>query len=163
MENVNLMPDNTKLQVRMRYWVPALFMASLIFIFSTSGFSDEHTGHIILPVLHWMLPWASPRTLHVLHMGIRKMAHVTEFGVFSAAIFNGVRAGRSGWKLSWAIATLLIAGVWAGLDEFHQSFVPLREARLRDVVIDVFGAFLSQLFVWWYATRKWPFAILSRT
>lgn len=145
------------------HWIPAILMACLIFGFSTSGFSDEHTGHIILPALHWLLPWASPRTLHIMHMGIRKMAHIAEFGVFSAAVFHGVRGGRIGWKLNWALTTLLIAGVWASLDELHQSFVPFRNPTPRDVAIDIFGATLAQLFVWWYATRRWPFAILSRT
>jgi VanZ family protein len=40
---------------------------------------------------------------------------------------------------------------YAGLDEWHQSFVPLREARFRDVLIDSTGALLAQLFVRGYA------------
>ncbi len=79
------------------------------------------------------------------------MAHVTEFGIFSVTVFHGVRAERHGWRLNWAIITLLIAVTYAGLDEWHQSFVPLREARFRDVLIDAFGAVLAQVIVWIYA------------
>ena len=93
--------------------------------------------------------------LHLMHIGIRKLAHVTEFGIFSITVFRGVRAGRAGWRFSWAIATLAIAVSYAALDEWHQSFVPLRQARLRDVAIDAFGALLAQVIVWFYATRKW--------
>jgi VanZ family protein len=46
----------------------------------------------------------------------------------------------------------VIAVTYAGLDEWHQSFVPLREARSRDVLIDATGALLAQVLVWGYAT-----------
>ena len=86
-----------------------------------------------------------------MHVAIRKAAHVTEFAAFSIAVFYGVRAERYGWRLSWAVITLIIAVSYAGLDEWHQSFVPLRDARVRDVLIDSFGALLAQVFVWAYA------------
>jgi len=63
--------------------------------------------------------------LHFMHMGIRKVAHVVEFSLFSAALFHGLRAGRNGWRFRWAVATLAIAVTYAGLDEWHQSFVLL--------------------------------------
>jgi VanZ family protein len=86
-----------------------------------------------------------------MHTAIRKLAHLTEFGVFSTAVFNGVRGGRYGWRWQWGLTTLIIAMSYAGLDEWHQSFVPVREARFRDVLIDSIGAVLAQLFVWGYA------------
>ena len=90
-----------------------------------------------------------PRTADA--VAIRKLAHVTEFGVFSIAVFHGIRGSRTGWRLKWAVLTLLIAISFAALDEWHQSFVPLREARLRDVGIDGSGALLAQAMVWTYA------------
>ena len=136
---------------RLKYWIPALLVAILISTFSTHYFSDEQTGRIILPILHWLFPWATQRTLHLMHIGIRKMAHVTEFGLFSITVFHGIRGGRFGWRFKWALATLFIAVAYAGLDEWHQSFVPLREARVRDVAIDALGAVLAQTLVWFYA------------
>ncbi len=91
--------------------------------------------------------------LRLMHVGIRKMAHVTEFGLFSVTVFHGIRGGRFGWRFSWALATVVIAVTYASLDEWHQSFVPLREARGRDVAIDALGAVLAQTLVWFYA--KW--------
>ncbi len=143
--------QNLEMNLRLRYWIPAIGIAILISLFSTHYFSAEQTGRFILPVLRWLFPSASGHTLRVMHFGIRKMAHVTEFGVFSVAVFHGVRAERKGWRLNWAIITLLIAVSYAGLDEWHQSFVPLRDARFRDVLIDAFGAVLAQVFVWIYA------------
>jgi len=37
--------------------------------------------------------------------------------------------GRSGWRFHWALATLVIAVTYAGLDEWHQSFVPVRPSQ----------------------------------
>jgi VanZ family protein len=145
-------------RLRFHYWIPAILVAIVISVFSTHYFSAEQTGRIILPMLHWLFPWASHHTLYLMHVLIRKTAHVTEFGVFSITVFRGVRAGRSGWRLSWALTTLFIAVSYAGLDEWHQSLVPLREARARDVAIDAFGALLAQTLVWHYATRMWKFA-----
>ena len=129
-------------------------MAALISIFSTHYFSDQQTGKIIVPALHWLMPWATIHQLHLMHVGIRKLAHVTEFGVFSVTVFHGIRAEAHGWRWTWALGTLLIAVSYAGLDEWHQSFVPLRHASSRDVAIDAFGALLAQVLVWFYAGWK---------
>jgi VanZ family protein len=139
---------------RLKDWIPAILVAAMISSFSTQSFSDEQTSRIILPLLHWLLPWADARLLHWLHMGIRKMAHVTEFAVFSMAVFHGIRGQRAGWRWSWAFSTLLIAAAYAGIDEFHQSFVAFRHSSPRDVAIDTFGAVLAQGLVWLYAIWK---------
>ena len=137
--------------LRLKYWLPAIGIAIVISLFSTHYFSSEQTARVIFPILQWLFPSASHHTLRLTHLGIRKAAHITEFGIFSIAVFHGVRAERSGWRLEWAVITLLIAVSYAGLDEWHQSFVPLREARLRDVLIDSTGALLAQVFVWAFA------------
>jgi hypothetical protein len=136
---------------RLKYWLPAIGVAIMISLFSTHYFSGEQTGRVIIPILRWLFPSASLHMLHLMHVGIRKAAHVTEFAIFSIAVFHGIRAERYGWRLDWAVLTLLIAVSYAGLDEWHQSFVPVREARFRDVLIDSFGAVLAQGYVWGYA------------
>ncbi len=147
-------PPGKLMPKRLIDWVPALCVAILISTFSTHYFSGEETARVIVPVLHWVFPWANPRTLRLMHIAIRKAAHVTEFGAFSISVFHGIRGRRPGWKLHWGVATLLIATAYAGLDEWHQSFVPLREARLRDVLVDSSGAVLAQVFVWAYSRLR---------
>lgn len=136
---------------RLIHWIPAICVAVVISVFSTHYFSGQQTARLIIPILRWLFPSASPHLLRVMHVLIRKAAHVVEFGAFSVAVFHGIRGDRYGWKLEWAVLTLLIAVGYAGLDEWHQSFVPLREARFRDVLIDSTGALLAQIFVWAYA------------
>ncbi len=139
---------------RLKYWLPAILVALLISLLSTHYFSGEETARVIIPLLHWHFPAATLHMLRLMHVGIRKMAHVTEFGLFSITVFHGIRGGRSGWRFRWALATLVIAVTYAGLDEWHQSFVPLREARARDVAIDALGAMLAQVLVWGYANWR---------
>jgi VanZ family protein len=131
--------------------MPAICVAEIISVFSTHYFSGEETARFIIPFLRRLFPAASPHALNLMHTGIRKLAHITEFGVLSTAVFHGVRGERFGWRWQWAVITLIIAMSYAGLDEWHQSFVPVREARLRDVLIDSTGALLAQLLVWVYA------------
>jgi len=135
----------------LKYWIPAICVAVLISTFSTHYFSGAETARFFIPLLRWLFPSASPHTLSLMHTGIRKLAHITEFGVFSISVYHGVRGERYGWRFQWALITLIIAVSYAGLDEWHQSFVPMREARLRDVLIDSTGALLAQVFVWSYA------------
>jgi VanZ family protein len=129
----------------LKCWWPALLWAVVISGLSTQGFSSEHTGHYIVPFLHWLLPSASPETLELLHHAIRKCAHFTEYFILSLLIFRGIRAGEKGWHLRWALATVLIVFGYAALDEFHQSFVPGRQAAFTDVLIDASGGIAAQL------------------
>jgi VanZ family protein len=157
------MPDRPYGPLKLSYCFPAILVAILISVFSTRYFSAEQTGRVILPVLHWLFPWATRRMQHLMHIGVRKGAHVIEFGIFSITVFRAVRSGRSGWRFNWALATVVIAVLYAALDEWHQLFVPLRNATPRDAAIDAFGALLAQCLVWGYAMRRWPFTALSQT
>src|SRR6266403_5521071 len=136
---------------RLKYWMPAICVAVLISAFSTHYFSGEETARFLIPLLRRLFPAASPHALNLIHTGIRKLAHFTEFGVLSISVFHGVRGERYGWRFQWALITLIIAVSYAGLDEWHQSFVPVREPRVRDVLIDSTGALLAQVLVWIYA------------
>jgi len=144
-----------------KYWIPAISAAAIMSVFSTGAFGENHTATYIIPALHWLIPAASPRLLHSLHTGIRKMAHIVEFSVFSILVFRACRAGRQGWRPGWAVATLLIAVACASLDEIHQIFVPGRGPSVRDVAIDTLGALLAQAMVWLYATGIWRRVAIS--
>ena len=66
---------------RLSYWIPAIGVGILISTFSTHYFSSDHTGSVIIPFFHWLIPSLSERELHIAHVLIRKLAHVTEFGI----------------------------------------------------------------------------------
>ena len=116
----------------------------MISCFSTSAFTDEKTGAVIIPILHWFLPKASHHTLLLLHHIIRKTAHFVEYFIFSLLILRAIRAGRHDTRLRWALAAILIVAGYASLDEFHQSFVPGRTPRIADVLLDTSGGTAAQ-------------------
>lgn len=131
------------------YWVLVLGWAAVIWVFSTYLFSSLATERCILPILQALFPHASPRALLWLHAGIRKAAHLLEYFVFSLLLFRAIRADRPGWKLSWALAAVVLAACYAVSDEVHQAFVPTRGASARDVLLDSAGAAAAQLLTWW--------------
>jgi VanZ family protein len=142
----------------LKRWWPVLLWALVISGLSTGSFSSEHTSHFIVPFLRWLLPNSPPQTIELLHHLIRKCAHFTEYFILSLLILRAVRAGEKGWHLRWALATVLIVFCYAGLDEFHQSFVPGRGAAFTDVLIDTSGGIAAQLIaslvVLWGGVRR---------
>jgi VanZ family protein len=130
----------------LRHWWPALAWAAIISIFSTGLFSGENTSRFILPILTRLFPRASLEALAFVHFLIRKSGHFVEYFLFSLLVLRGIRAGRREWRWTWAAAALAAAACYAGLDEFHQAFVPTRTASIYDVLLDSFGAAAAQLF-----------------
>jgi VanZ family protein len=139
----------------LRYWWPALVCAIVISGFSTGVFTSDNTSRIIIPVLRFFLPHASPETLQFLHHTIRKCAHLTEYCILSLLILRGIRAGRKETHLRWAMLAILMVAGYASVDEFHQSFVPGRTAAVGDVFIDTSGGTAGQIIAWlWLLFRK---------
>src|SRR5437773_9904440 len=109
--------------------------------------SAEHTGESPLPVLRWLLPWASPGDLDAIHGLVRKGAHLTEYAILAALWY---RALTHGSRLAPPAVGWLAFGIslaWAALDEWHQSFVASRTGSAVDVGIDGAGAALSLVAV----------------
>lgn len=125
-------------------WWPALAWAVVISLFSTHLFTAENTGHIIIPVLHWLFPSASLQTLEFMHHIIRKCAHLIEYFILSLLILRGIRARRHGMRLAWAVLAIVLVAGYASLDEFHQRFVPGRTPAVTDVLIDTTGGAAAQ-------------------
>ncbi|MFN0070863.1 MAG: VanZ family protein [Chloroflexota bacterium] len=78
---------------------------------------------------------------------VAKLGHVLEYAILGALLSLAIRI-ESGQNLTarWAvIATAAIGGLFAAFDELRQSFVPGREPRVLDVLLDLlsvtFGSF----------------------
>jgi VanZ family protein len=69
---------------------------------------------------------------------LRKLAHTAVYAVLTVLLFRAFR--RPGTRNTRALLlAVLVAGVYACSDEWHQTFVPGREGSLRDVGIDTLG------------------------
>lgn len=139
---------------RWKAWIPAVAWAVLIFFLSTDRFSSAHTSQTVSPLLRWLLPHASDATLEAVHIFVRKCAHVAEYFVFGLLLLHALRTPQSGWNTRWALLAILLAGLYACSDEFHQIFVPSRGPSLWDVLIDTAAASAAQLAAWMWMKRK---------
>jgi VanZ family protein len=143
-----------RLSPQVRYWLEVFAWACLISSLSTDSFSSQHTSVFIIPLLRFLFPHAGPETLNLMHGFIRKMAHFTEYFIFSVLLLHGLRGKDRGWKLRWAIWAVVIAAGYASLDEFHQAFVPSRHASPWDALLDTTGAAVAQVVLsLWYLSR----------
>jgi len=133
--------------MRPAHWLPPVLWMGVIMFLSTDTASAEHTGEFLLPVLRWLLPWASPGDLDAIHGLVRKGAHLTEYAILAALWY---RALTHGSRLAPPAVGWLAFGIslaWAALDEWHQSFVASRTGSAVDVGIDGAGAALSLVAV----------------
>ena len=109
-------------------WFPALLMMVVIFAFSAQP--DD-----ILPSFqNW-------------DFGIKKMGHMIGYGLLALSYFHFLKYNKKQYWLAW-----LMTLVYAATDEFHQSFVPGRNASIYDVLIfDNLGAIIMLCihFIFW--------------
>lgn len=109
-----------KIRLYLSLWAPPVVWASIIFLFS--ALSVTPTSDI-----YWK------------DFIVKKTAHVIEYGIFAVLLYRALR-GSGVEKINAALFAILISVVYGVTDEFHQSFTPGREPRIRDVVFDTIGA-----------------------
>jgi VanZ family protein len=111
-----------------KYWLPLFLWAALIFTFSslTTPAASE---------VYWR------------EFAIKKTAHMVEYGIFAVLLYRALKS--SGVKKGKAmIVSIFLALLYGASDEFHQSFTPGREPKVRDVIFDTIGGSLGILFIW---------------
>src|SRR3989344_7437410 len=112
-----------------RFWGPAILWMAIIFLASTREsvqVSDEFTINFLFF-----------KTLHVIEYAIL-------FALYYRALKNTSHRKNS---INAFGAAFLLTILYAVSDEFHQTLVPTREGKLRDVIIDALGATLSWITI----------------
>ena len=139
----------------LKYWLPLLVWLGVIFLGSTSLMSAEHTSRLIVPILLWLKPGMSPKTIWIILVIMRKCAHVSEYAILALLLWRALRSGPTlRTKLPTLFnAVLLACAVFAASDEFHQSFVKSRTPSVGDVLLDVVGALFGLLICASFARR----------
>lgn len=139
-------------QRRIGSMLPALFIMSIIFMFSaqdsqtSNQSSDSVVGQIVNVIeqvqdnmgIHNII---SSENINKLTFLVRKLAHTLEyaflcFWVCFSLDWNGCRG-------KWLWASVGICFLYACTDELHQKFVPGRSCEFRDVLIDTNGALIG--------------------
>jgi VanZ family protein len=101
-------------------WIPALLWAGFIFYLSSQTWVDAPARFPIND----------------------KVAHVVLYGVFGLAVAWG---GRRLEGARVHVGLILLAVLFAVSDEWHQSFVPMRDSSAGDLVADAVGIVLGYL------------------
>jgi VanZ family protein len=146
-----------------RAWIPALLWLAVIAFESTPLMSAENTGHLLLAIARFFNPHITFAQLLLLNEVGRKIGHCIGYGILSLLMLRAwwatLTLPRSATRLpswmamvtSWsaraAVLALLSAAAVAGLDEWHQTFVPGRTGTIRDVALDTTAAAVVQLLV----------------
>lgn len=131
----------------------------LIFAGSTDVLSADHTSRFLVPFLLWIDPHISWATIAQIHLGMRKLGHLTEYAILAVLLWRALRATLSAgsWRtsaLSVGVIALTMSAVFAVSDEFHQSFIPSRTPSENDVLIDICGAAIALGLCWMFAGRR---------
>ncbi|MBI3876453.1 MAG: VanZ family protein [Verrucomicrobia bacterium] len=143
-----------------RYWLPAVLWMALIFGGSTGALSSQHTSRFIVPFLRWLKPDVSDETIRGVQFCVRKTGHLCEYAVLAWLLWRArrkpLRDDARSWDWREAGLAGLLATLYAATDEWHQSFVPSRDASVVDVMVDAAGASLGMLVLWQAGRRlKW--------
>lgn len=142
-------------------FIPAILMMYVIFSFSaqtgdsSSALSYKISYQIVEIKNELLNEQKSADELYYsaenIHYYVRKAAHITEYFLLAISVsFPLYVYGVRGFWL-FMLAGIVCVG-FAGLDEYHQSFVDGRSPSLKDVAIDSTGALIGilmvQLFCW---------------
>lgn len=137
-------------------FAPAIFLMYIIFSFSAANGTESSalSGSVTIKIVS-----VTDKVLNLelteeekimyadkFHYPIRKLAHMTEYAALAVAIaFPLYVYGLRG------MALVIVAGGFcvgfAGLDEYHQSFVAGREPSKKDVAIDTIGILIGIIIV----------------
>jgi VanZ family protein len=148
-------------RVFLKYWWPAIVWMTVIFAGSSDSASFHHSSRLLAPLLHWLAPNLSPEQIdHIVYL-FRKCCHLAEYAIMAVLFWWALRKpvwnDPRPWSWMEARRALLCVLLYASSDEFHQLFVPTREGRVTDVMIDTVGGAIGLVALWvvWTLWKRW--------
>ena len=76
-----------------------------------------------------------------------KLYHATAYGLLGGLLLLSLQPKAGGFSARQILVCVAIASLYAVSDEFHQSFIPGREADWLDWLADTVGALVACLFI----------------
>jgi len=134
-------------------WLLVIAWMILIFWFSSmpAAISDEKS-HFVIYVFNLFGLNLNSVFGDLANFIVRKCAHFSEYFIFYLLLYNAYKEHFP--KKKALILSLLSVFLYASTDEFHQLFVPGREARVRDVLIDTSGGVLAMIVCYFLSLTK---------
>ena len=140
------------------HWVPVFLSLIFVCFTSTSFMGGSHTQVLVDDVWRTFLGKWHWDITGVVNEALRKIGHFFGYGMigllFRKAWHSSIHArliaatGRwmsSAWMIGASALSVASTFLVAGLDEWHQRYVPGRVSSLRDVLLDTGGALLLNL------------------
>jgi VanZ family protein len=139
------------------WWATTIAWTITIFQLSTSTYGVSLTGWLLSEFFRITGIQVSQESFHTIHFFLRKLAHLTEYGIYALLLYGSFGAGRD-FRWSWrrAVICTLIAAGYSLTDELHQWFVPGRGGSIHDSALDASGALLAMagLYVFSLVSRS---------
>ncbi len=106
------------------------------------------------PVLVWMgiifafssRPRISVSETYIVNFLIFKLLHMIEYAILFLLLARAFGKSMKNRKQA-IIYALLFAVLYAISDEIHQTFIPTREGKIRDVLIDALGIAIMYVYI----------------
>jgi VanZ family protein len=112
-------------------WIPAVFWMGLIYYFSDQTGSELSSWFPFLDSLNW--------------------GHLVAYFVLALLVYFALPRRSTGMK----ILAVLLCILYGITDEWHQSYVPLRQPDIYDLINDGIGAAVAMLGInVWEKRRK---------
>lgn len=112
----------------LKFWMPVVLWALVIFSFSSYSVGSSNQ-------IYWK------------DFVIKKTAHIVEYAILTILIYRALKAYKFKSRNA-ALYAILASVLYGATDEFHQSFTPGREPRIRDVFFDTIGAVMAIYGIW---------------
>lgn len=103
------------------------------------------TSRFLRPLLEFF--FTSEETIHWANVVIRKIAHLTYYGILAGlATFAFVGSTFDWFRKNWFWSSLALVLIIGSIDETIQSFDPSRIGSVSDVLLDCLGGLIILLF-----------------
>jgi VanZ family protein len=139
------------------YLAPMLAWMAVIALLSTDLGSKQHTTDHLVSVARWLFPHVPERDLgtqlELLSWAVRKFSHLSEYAILAFLVCRWLNFLSGQARRTWQGGGMAISGLYAVLDEFHQTFVSTRSGSAGDVLVDWAGAVIGMSLFTWYALR----------
>ncbi|MGH9862518.1 MAG: VanZ family protein [Candidatus Acidiferrales bacterium] len=129
----------------LRHLLPIFLWIALVALLSSNLVHVNDPLLFLAKIARRFLPdFAEPALLNRLNLALWKLGHVAAYFVLSLLLWRLWRRGEEAfWRWSWALRTLAVGLIFAGLNELFQLFAPPRTARATDIALDAAGILLA--------------------
>jgi VanZ family protein len=124
------------------YWLPPVLW--MLFISPLNELlTSRSTSSLVMPLITWLLPYASQKTAEAMHMILRKTGHFLEYAFLAFLLFRAFSSRRKTFQFTYILYAALISLGYSALDEYLQTFSPARTGSFQDWLIDASGVACS--------------------